>query len=409
MSARMRIAFVTGSFPKLSETFVLDQVTGLIDLGHDVRIFAFEKPSESLQHGAVARYGLLERTTLLENRRDGVAFRALASLSTLPTWLGAIRYRDALATRFAFGSQGAFDVIYCHFGHVAERARRLRRAGFFTGPLVAVFHAYDLSVYLRERGRDAYRELFREAERLLPITEYWRDELLRLGADARKVEVRRMGVDLGGYPFRARALEPETPLELVSVGRLVEKKGFGVAIEALSRIRTALARPFVYHVIGDGPLRSELEELVRRYDLERAVVFHGEKARDDVARLVEGMHVLLAPSVTAKNGDMEGLPMVLLEAMARGLPVVASRHSGIPELIQHDVTGWLVQERDPDALGKAILNVAAHPERWTDVGQAARRTVEARHDLERLTRELATLFEGLARPVTPNGRAASAH
>jgi colanic acid/amylovoran biosynthesis glycosyltransferase len=100
--------------------------------------------------------------------------------------------------------------------------------------------------------------------------------------------------------------------------------------------------------------------------------------------------------------------MVLLEAMARGLPVVASNHSGIPELIQHDVTGWLVPERDPDALGKAIVKVARHPERWTDVGTAARRTIESRHDLERLTRDLALLFEGLRRPVTANGRAVSA-
>jgi colanic acid/amylovoran biosynthesis glycosyltransferase len=214
-----------------------------------------------------------------------------------------------------------------------------------------------------------------------------------------------MGVDLGDYPFRARSLRAGEPLELVSVGRLVEKKGFGVAIEALSRIRTSLPRPFVYHVIGDGPLRPELEELVRRLELERAVVFHGEKARDEVARLVEGMHVLLAPSVTAKNGDVEGLPMVLLEAMARGLPVVASRHSGIPELVRHDVNGWLVQERDADALGKAILNVAEHPERWTDVTNAGRRTVEACHDLDRLTRELAALLEGLGHPVTRDGRA----
>jgi colanic acid/amylovoran biosynthesis glycosyltransferase len=409
MAARMRIAFVTGSFPKLSETFVLDQITGLLDLGHDVRIFAFDAANEPLEHASVARYGLLERTTLLENRREGLVLGALASLPTLPTWLGAIRYREALATRFAMGSQGDFDVIYCHFGHVAERARRLRRAGFFTGPLVAVFHAYDLSVFLRERGRDAYRELFRDAARLLPITDYWRRELVRLGADPRKVEVRRMGVDLDPSAFRARTIEPGGPLELVSIGRLVEKKGFGVAIEALSRIRSELPRPVAYHVIGDGPMRSELEGLARKHGLDDTVVFHGEKARADVARLLDTMHVLLVPSVTAQNGDVEGLPMVLLEAMARGLPVVASDHTGIPEAIQHDATGWLVPERDPDALGKAILNVARHPERWHEVATAARRLVETRHDLKRLSHELGVLFEGLRRPVTASDRAVSAH
>ena len=307
------------------------------------------------------------------------------------------------------GSQGAFDVIYCHFGHVAERARRLRRAGFFTGPLVAVFHAYDLSVFLRQQGRDAYRELFREAALLLPITEYWRNELLRLGAAARNVEVRRMGIDLDSHPFRARTLEPQKPLELVSIGRLVEKKGFGVAIEALSRVRSELPRPVVYHVIGDGPLRSELEALARKHGLDDTLVFHGEKARADVSLLLERMHVMLVPSVTAQNGDVEGLPMVLLEAMARGLPVIASDHSGIPEAIQHDVTGWLVPERDPDALGKVILNVARHTERWLDIATAAREIIESRHDLKRLTHDLGVLFEGLRRPVTASDRAVSAH
>jgi colanic acid/amylovoran biosynthesis glycosyltransferase len=405
----MRIAFVTGSFPKLSETFVLDQITGLLDLGHDVRVFAFEAGNESLQHASVARYGLLERTTLLEERKESVVAGALGSLSTLPSWFGAIRYRDALATRFALGSQGEFDVIYCHFGHVAERARRLRRAGFFTGPLVAVFHAFDLSVFLRVWGRDTYRELFREAARLLPITEYWRSELVRLGADPRKVEVRRMGVDLQACTFRARSLEPGKRLELVSIGRLVEKKGIGVAIEALSRVRAELPGPVTYHVVGDGPLRSELEGLARKHGLDGTVVFHGEQARDDVALLLDRMHVLLAPSVTAKNGDVEGLPIVVLEAMARGLPVVASDHTGLPELIQDDVTGWLVPERDPDALGRAIVNVARHAERWTDVSTAARRAVENRHDLERLTAELALLFESLRGPVTASDRAVSAH
>ncbi|HEX6271635.1 MAG TPA: glycosyltransferase [Polyangiaceae bacterium] len=398
----MKIAFVTGSFPKLSETFVLDQITGLIDLGHDVEIFAFESAHESVRHAAIERYALFERTTVLARNRRRTLAGALAALPDLGRWLTGPRYRDALETRWAYGRQGPFDVVYCHFGHVAERARRLRHVGFFEGPLVAVFHAYDLAVWPRLHGPGCYAQLFAEADRLLPITEHWRRRLLELGADDEKIEVRRMGIDLGTFGFRERTASES--VEFVSVGRLVEKKGFGLAIEAFARVRSRMPRRFSYHVVGDGPLRSELEALTSRSGLSDLVTFHGEKSRDDVAKLLDSKHVLVAPSVTAKDGDTEGLPMVLIEAMARGLPVVTTTHSGIPELISDGATGFLVPEGDVDALGSALFD-AMSAERWPALSRAARSRVEERHDGRRLVHDLVRLFESLPGAVTAPDRA----
>ena len=165
----MRIAFVVGSFPKLSETFILQQIIDLIDLGHDVRIFALGNPGEALAHSVVSRYRLLERTRYLSYRfiqllggiPDGVATHVDQALQSpkLP---------KALAQRLAHGSQGVFDVIYCHFGDVPEHARQLQRVGFLSGQFVAVFHAYDVTLVLRERGDRFYAALFDEAARLLP-------------------------------------------------------------------------------------------------------------------------------------------------------------------------------------------------------------------------------------------------
>jgi colanic acid/amylovoran biosynthesis glycosyltransferase len=400
----MKIAFVTGSFPKLSETFVLDQITGLLDLGHDVEIFAFESTNEPVRHAAIERYALFERTTLLDRTPRGVLRGALASLPDIARWLPEARHRDALRTRFAHGRRGTFDVIYCHFGHVAERARRLRRVGFFDGPLVAVFHAYDLTVWPRLRGPGCYAELFAEAARLLPITEHWRRRLLELGADDEKLEVRRMGVDLEACDFRERTAGPSESLEFVSVGRLVEKKGFAVALEALAEVRPRMPRRFSYHVVGDGPLRPELEALAQQRGLSDIVTFHGDQSRDELATLLESKHVLVAPSVTAANGDTEGLPMVLIEGMARGLPVVTTAHSGIPELVRDGETGFVVPEADVEALGNALLE-AASTERWPALSRAARSAIEERHDGRRLVRELVRLFESLPGALTPPGRA----
>ena len=401
----MKIAFVTGCFPKLSETFVLDQITGLIDLGHDVRIFSFEAATDAVQHESVARYGLDERLLLLDAPTGNQLAGALRALPSVGTWLAAVGDGEALRTRFARGSQGSFDVIYCHFGHVAERARRLKRAGFFSGPLVAVFHAYDLAVFPRLRGRDCYARLFAEAERLLPITEHWRHELIALGADAAKIEVRPMGVDLDAFAFRERTLAPGEVLRLVSVGRLVAKKGFDLAIDALASARQHLSMPLVYHVVGDGPLRSELVELTRARGLSEIVTFHGARTHGEVAALLESAHVLLAPSITAADGDKEGLPVVLLEAMARGLPVVSSYHSGIPELVRNGQTGWLIPEGDRTALADTLVDVARHPERWAEIGRSARRAVETRHDIRQLTRDLAAFFESLDPKVSAGDRA----
>jgi colanic acid/amylovoran biosynthesis glycosyltransferase len=387
----MRIAFVTGAFPKLSETFVLEQISGLCALGHDVRIYAFENPGEAAVHETVTEQRLLERTRYLSYERAQVVAGLPSALRSGGPGLGALRHRDALARRLAHGAQGDFAVIYCHFGHVAERARQLRQVGFFRGPLVAVFHAADLTI---ARPRGGYAPLFREAEKLLPISRYWQRTLLELGAPAGKLEVLHMGVDCERIPFRPRP--PDLPLQrVVGVGRLIEKKGFEFALRAFAEAERTLARPLHFDLVGDGPLRARLERLADELGVRERVQFHGARTTKEVGALLDRAELLLAPSVTAENGDVEGIPVVLMEAMARGLPVISSVHSGIPELVEHDESGWLVPERDVDGLAQALVALAREPKRRLAFARAARARVEADFDSTRSTRRLAALFESL--------------
>lgn len=390
----LRIAFVTGAFPKLSETFVLQQIVALLALGHDVRIFAFEDPAEALTHADVASHRLLERTLYLDQRRT----RARAGLcgSLARGVLGPFFPRAALTCRLAYGAQGRFDVIYCHFAQIAELARQLRSVGFFEGPLVAVVHGFDVTTLVAEHGRDYYAPLFREASRLLPVSELFQKKLVGLGADPGKVEVRRMGVDTAALAYRPRVLEPgETP-RLVSVGRLVEKKGLELGLRAVAIAEQRSGRALHYDIVGDGPLRAELEAAAAREGIGEHVTFHGSRTSRETMELLGRAHVLLAPSVTAKNGDMEGIPVVLMEAMAQGLPVLSTRHSGIPELVEDGTSGVLVREGDADALGAALADLLAHPERWGDLTRAARLRVEAEFDNRVLARRLAQSFASWA-------------
>lgn len=370
MSRRLKIALVTGAFPKLSETFVLQQIVALLDLGHDVRIFAFEAARESVVHPIVAERDLLARTTYV---------KAPERLSS--RLLGAAR---ALGGR----SPERFDAVVCHFGHIGERARKLRQQGYFDGPLAVIFHAYDLTVWLRERGDDAYAALFAQAALLLPISRSWQAKLLELGAEPSKVSVLRMGVDCELLGYRPPRVPRNEPLCLLSVGRLVEKKGFAYAIEAVAAARRDLPS-LHYAIVGDGPLRAQLQQLVADRGLTDIVTFHGSLDNARLRELMLEQHCLLVPSVTAADGDMEGLPVVIMEAMALGVPVIASRHSGIPELVLDGATGWTVPERDSAALAGALRAWASTPGLWPERCARARALVERDFDVRKLAAQLA--------------------
>jgi colanic acid/amylovoran biosynthesis glycosyltransferase len=391
----MRIAFVTGAFPKLSETFVIGQIVDLLELGHDVRIFAFEDPGESTQHPAVLTQRLLERTLYLGYEKGQIVSGIPAALRAPGVGLSALFHRDALARRLAHGAQGDFDVIYCHFGHVAERARQLRHAGFFRGPLVAVFHAADLILVPEAQKPNGYSLLFREAGKLLPISRRWRDRLVALGAEPDKIEVRHMGVACRNIAFRKRVKAGDGTLRVASVGRCVEKKGFEYGLRAVRKAEKLLGQSLRYDLVGDGPLYAELERLADELEFAGRVTFHGPRSSEQVGLLLDQTDILLAPSVTATNGDSEGIPVVLMEAMARGMPVISSHHSGIPELVEHGETGLLVAERDVDALAKALVRLAHDPDSWARLGEKARARIEAEFDAQRLVRELTALFSGL--------------
>jgi colanic acid/amylovoran biosynthesis glycosyltransferase len=391
----MRIALLAGAFPKLSETFVLEQIVNLLALGHDVQIFAFEAPDEPVQHAAVAKHRLLERTTYLTRARGGVLSSLSTVLRTPELGFSSLRDRDALARLEAHGSQGHFDVIYCHFGHIAERARRLRSVGLFSGPLLAVFHAVDVTVLAE--GPRPYAKLFEEAERLLPISAHWQQRLIELGAPPEKVEVRHMGVDCAALKYLPRSLATGQAVRVVSVGRFVEKKGFEYSIRALAHAAKVLAQPLAYDLVGDGPLRTELEALARAEGVAERVTFHGSKRSDEVVALLANAQILMAPSVTASDGDKEGIPVVLMEAMAQGLPVISTLHSGIPELVRHGENGVLVPERDADALASALVELVRTSENWPLRLWKARQTIEAEFDSARLTLDLEQLFTEMQR------------
>lgn len=397
----MKLAFYVSRFPVLSETFVLGQITGMIDRGHDVTIFARRPEAGAKAHEDVARYRLIERTRYWPEPSEERAV-ALRAARRHPIWTAEVAYRcrDEPSPRASRRrallplAEGRFDAIVCHFGNNAVDALHLRDLGGLRGKLVAIFHAWELTLLLKEKGERYYDHLFAEADLVLPISEHWRRRLLELGCPRDKVAVHHMGVDTKALSFRERRRPPDEPMELLSVARLVEKKGLSDALVAVVGLREA-GIDFRYRIVGDGPLREPLEQQIGELGLGDRVELMGAQTQDVVQALLDSSHVLLAPSVTASSGDQEGIPVSIMEAMARGLVVVSTRHTGIPELVTDGDSGILVDEHDVVGLKEALIGLARAPERWGELGRAARRAVEEGFDLDQLNDALVERLRAL--------------
>lgn len=411
----MRILFVVGEFPAISETFVLDQITGLIDRGLEVEVLARRPHAGSPVHRAVEDYqllscthyypaNLLERCQALPQLARWFAAAPLGALRALMRSLrvdlygpGSLALEPLQRAAAARGSK-RFDAVIAHFGPNGLKALQLRELGITNAPIMTLFHAHDLSRWTKEHGAERYRRLFSRGDLMLPISQHGRDRLVSLGCSVEKICVHRMGVNVSSLAFVGSSVPraPATEVNILSVGRLVEKKGFEHGLRGVGLALSAHPN-LHYHVVGDGPLRPALEALAERLDMLGRVTFHGHLARDRVEALRRRANVMLVPSVTAGDGDEEGIPVVVMEAMASGVPVIATRHAGIPELVIDGETGLLVPERDGKALADALGRLIREPGLHERLRQAARAKVAAQHDVNRLNDELTEILKKLTR------------
>lgn len=408
----MRIAFIVYVFPKLSETFILNQITGLIDRGHAVDIFAHRRDDTSKMHPDVTKYRLLNRThysPLLPKNKilrilKGILL-VLANLHKGPLVLlrsmNVFKYgRQAASLRLLYLSipfiqrECNYDIIHCHFGPNGLRGGRMRDLGAIQGKLITTFHGYDMSSYVRQQGNDVYNNLFDKGDLFLPISERWKSRLIELGCDENKILVHRMGVDSGKLSLSMPESGNVKQIRILTIARLLEKKGVEDGIRAVSKLSSKYDN-FEYNIVGDGPLREQCDRLIAESRMGDTIHLLGWKDQEEVYDLIVNSHIFLCPSVTSTNGDQEGIPVSLMEAMEVGLPIISTRHSGIPELVKDSISGFLVPERDVDALAEKLIYLIEHPEIWPEMGRAGRAYVEANYDINKLNNRLVEIYQEL--------------
>lgn len=236
----MRVAFILHEFPALSETFILNQITGLIDRGHEVDIFA-DQPSQTAKvHPDVENYKLLDRTYYTQRpgkplSRIGKAIQLLiANFHKAPiTLLSSLNFfqygRYALTLRLFYSAislldKARYDIIQCHFGYFGIWGMNLREIGAIKGKLVTTFHGSDLTGHIQENGEKCYEQLFKLGDLFLPVSATFKTRLMELGCPPEKIIVHHTGIDCEKFKFMPRQLGNREYVRLVTVCRLVEKK-----------------------------------------------------------------------------------------------------------------------------------------------------------------------------------------
>jgi colanic acid/amylovoran biosynthesis glycosyltransferase len=416
------VSFFVPRFPAPSETFIQAQADGLMARGVRLEIAAIAA-GDPEPLGAF----MLKWPDHLSLRIAPVPKTLGARIAVAPAALTSREGRAALNVA-KFGDDAASlrlpiaawrwprqppierRVWLAHYGRWGRFACGLRELGLIKGPIATVFHGKDMSAYLEKRSTNAYGLLFKRGDLFLPISAFWREKLIALGAPADKIMVHRMGVDTARFVETPRTLKAGEAVRFIGVGRMVEKKGFDDALAAFAKMRGGMgAPPATLTLIGDGPLRRSLE--AQASGLNDAVRFTGLLPHAKVEEMLRESHVFVLPSRTSKSGDMEGIPVALMEAMAQGLPVLATRHSGTPELVEHDVSGLLCAEGDRDALAANMLAFAKAPDRWAAMGAAGAAKVRADFDLKHwndlLLQRLTALYNDTMTTAPPHANTRS--
>lgn len=413
-AAPLRVLYVVSLFPCWSETFIAREIATLVAAGVDVRILSLKPPSETLVQPEAA--ALLERVWHpLPPKRAllaGLAAwlrrpRAFAGAAARVVWrlrrqpLAAAKSLVALGRGAALlGRIQAFDphLLHAHWAtYPSTVAMALARA--LGRPFGFTAHAHDIYV-------DDHLLADKLGAARLPVTisRYNVEHLSRLAPDARaRLRVVHCGVDLAATRFVREGRSGEL---LVAVGRLDPIKGFDVLVEALARLH-ARGRAFRCRIVGEGPERGALEAAIARHGLGDRIELAGARGQAEVQAALREAALFVLPCAVAADGNRDGIPVALMEAMAAGAPVVSTRVSGVPELVGAD-EGVLVDERDPAALADALERLLGDAALRDRLAAAARAKIEREFDARAEALRLLAMFREAAVEAVPQAAAEGA-
>jgi colanic acid/amylovoran biosynthesis glycosyltransferase len=388
----MRTAIIVNSFPSVSEKFILNQIVSLIEQGVDFDIYAAVISEEQKSHALFTKYNLKSRVINAGIPRKAwkrfIAFPLLFLECFLKTpaatfrALSVKRYNSAALNlknlyflKLFHGKQ--YSVIHCHFGQNGLTGAFLKDCGI-TDRLIVTFHGSDITVAPGKFGKNMYRYMFESADVITAGSHFVKNKLIDHGCSADKIQIIPMGIVIRKTPL---------PDYFLSVGRLVEVKGFIYSIEAFA----LLAREYEninYYIIGSGPLCETLNKRIIELDMETRIFLLGEKTDIELEFFFRHALAFIIPSIRASDGAEEGQGLVIQEAESYGLPIIGADTGGISEGIISGKTGWIVSEKEILDMREKMTFFLTHPDKCREFGEEGRRFVYENYDNAALSKKL---------------------
>jgi len=295
--------------------------------------------------------------------------------------------------------RGRAQLLHVFFGHIAVHLLPLLRA--WSKPSVVSFHGADVLVDMDKAAyRKATREMLDAVTRVFVRSASLKHAVVELGCDEKKIDIVRTGIPLEEFPFRERFFPKNGEWRFLQASRLVQKKGIATTLHAFTAFLTTYPRASLT-IAGEGPMLPELKVLVRKLKISDRVALPGFVAPEKLREIYYASHIFLHPSETGSDGNQEGIPNSMLEAMATGLPVFATEHGGIPEAIENGVSGILVPERDYKALSDALLRSVDDPRFLAQLALNGAGVVAEKFDQRKQIQRLEEIYLGMLEAYLP--------
>ena len=401
---RGKIAYIMSRFPHLPEVFILREMDALMAMGWQIEIYPLIRQKQSVVHKEAGPW--IERARWLPFVSPAVIKANIRTLGRTPgrylsTWTRAL-WENRISLRALIKTMVLLPKSFYAAGLMKDRGIGHIHAHFATHPAMSAWvihrmtgipysitvHAHDIFAHKAMLGTK-----IKDAAFIAAISDFNRNYLSeKLGSRIRhKMTIVRCGVTPGHYDRPIKVWRPGQRFELITTGSLQPYKGQKDLVKACALLRNT-GLDFRCRVIGEGEERQALEKLIASRQLGNHVILLGAKTQDQVATLLKTAHCYVQPSIIMPSGKMEGIPVALMEAMAAGLPVVATAISGIPELVRCGKTGYTLAPGAPGQLAALIAQVHQYPGQAVERAENARRLVMDEFNLEKNARRLSRLF-----------------
>lgn len=394
----MNIVYYLGSFPELSESFVLNEIYELEQNGHNVAVCALNNPDNGIIHeefneleisiNYIRRPSVTDVTELFSTKALHPRILKNTFYRAPPKNHAANLFWAKKCIEFVDSLDWEPDLFHSHFVSRSKFGAQYA-ADYYQVPFTITAHAFGL---YKEPVGVYTSNLLQRADRIITISKYNKDHIRDRFASDTPIDIVRAGI----RPEKFTPTEETEPKRILTVSRFVEKKGLSYALEAVN-IATEENPELEYHIIGSGDLKSDLVQKVEQLGIDEHVTFLDNVSDHRLVTELDEARCFLLPCVITESGDRDGIPVALMEAMAMKTPPVSTTVSGIPELIDHKENGLLTEPRNPEATSDAIVSLLEGDSEWTLYAKRAREKVTGRFNIEKEAEKLEATFNKASR------------